>query len=252
MSADLIPFDYAGQQVRTVLVDGEPWFVLADLCSVLGLVRSASAVAERLDDGVRRTYPIVDSLGRIQQATVVSEPGMYEVVIRSDKPEAVAFRRWITHEVIPAIRKTGAYVQVEEPREVQVARALIASAEIIKEQSAQIEQLTPSAEAWDALAADSDRDLSVREAAQVLCRDGISIGQNRLFVVLRDIHWIDQHNAPYQQHVDNGRLVRKITDYTDDYGQRFVKVQPRITVKGLAAIRTHLSKPGPDLRVVTA
>lgn len=105
----LVPFEYGDAQVRVVMIDDEPWFVLADLCKVLGLTRSASAVAERLGDGVRQAYPISDSLGRTQQASIVSEPGMYEVVIRSDKPEAVAFRRWITGEVLPSIRKTGGY-----------------------------------------------------------------------------------------------------------------------------------------------
>ncbi|EUA18435.1 BRO family, N-terminal domain protein [Mycobacterium xenopi 3993] len=101
-------FAYADHQVRVVLVDGEPWFVLADLARVLEIV-DVSRLASRLDDEVRQTHPISDSLGRTQQTTVVNEPGMYEVVIRSDKPEAVAFRRWITSEVLPAIRRTGSY-----------------------------------------------------------------------------------------------------------------------------------------------
>ena len=102
-------FRYEAAEIRVVMVDGEPWFVLADLCKALGLTRSAAQVSERLDDGVRQPYPISDSLGRTQNATVVSEAGMYEVVIRSDKPEAVTFRRWITGEVLPQIRKTGSY-----------------------------------------------------------------------------------------------------------------------------------------------
>ena len=107
--AALMPFRYGDTPVRVVMIDGEPWFVLADLCKVLGLVRAASAVAERLEDGVRQAYPIADSLGRSQQATVVNEAGMYEVVIRSDKPEAVAFRRWVTGTVLPEIRRTGGF-----------------------------------------------------------------------------------------------------------------------------------------------
>lgn len=85
------------QAVRTLSIDGEPWFVLADLARVLG-IRQVSRLASRLDDALRLTHPIVDSLGRTQQATIVSEAGMYEVVIRSDKAEAVAFRRWIASE----------------------------------------------------------------------------------------------------------------------------------------------------------
>ena len=104
----IIPFEYGGQQVRVIEIDGEPWFVLADLCRVLDL-EQVSRVRSRLDDALTSSTPIIDSLGRTQQATIVSEPGMYEVVIRSDKPEAVAFRRWVTSEVLPSIRKTGSY-----------------------------------------------------------------------------------------------------------------------------------------------
>lgn len=105
---DLIPFTYEGTPVRVLEVDGEPWFVLADLCDVLD-IKNPAMVLRRLDDGVSQTYPILDSLGRTQHANVVSEPGMYEVIIRSDKPEAAAFRRWITTDVLPQIRKTGSY-----------------------------------------------------------------------------------------------------------------------------------------------
>ena len=107
MTAALTPFDFHGSTVRVVTIDGEPWFVLADLVRTLGL---AQFRADRLDDGVTLNHPIIDSLGRTQQATIVSEAGMYEVVIRSDKPEAITFRRWITSEVLPAIRRHGGYL----------------------------------------------------------------------------------------------------------------------------------------------
>jgi DNA-damage-inducible protein D len=122
------------------------------------------------------------------------------------------------------------------------------------EAEAKVAQLEPAAEAWEQLVADSDgRDLSMREAAQVLSRDdGISIGQNRLFVLLREWRWLDSESQPYQSQVDCGRVSRRVTDYTDNYGQRFVKVQPRLTVKGLAEVRKRLTPPAdPSLRVIT-
>lgn len=99
-------FQYAGHEVRTVTIDGEPWFVLADLTRVLGLSQFRT---DRLDDGLIQNHPIQDRMGRGQQALIVSESGMYEVVIRSDKAEAAEFRRWITGTVLPTIRKTGSY-----------------------------------------------------------------------------------------------------------------------------------------------
>ena len=93
---ELQPFEFQSHQVRVVVIDGEPWFVLTDLCRVLDHSNPAM-VAKRLDEGLSQAYPL-HTPGGPQQMTVVSEPGMYEVVIRSNKPEAVAFRRWIISE----------------------------------------------------------------------------------------------------------------------------------------------------------
>lgn len=106
--ATLIPFQYKDNPVRTVWIDGKPWFVLSDLCSVLNLTTPAK-VASRLEDGMSSTHPIPDSLGRIQHVTIVNESGMYRVVLRSDKPEALALQAWITDEVLPSIREKGSY-----------------------------------------------------------------------------------------------------------------------------------------------
>ena len=106
--ATLIPFQYKEAPVRTVWIGGKPWFVLVDLCSVLHLSNPGQVVS-RLGDGVTSSYPISDSLGRIQDTTIVSESGMYRVVLRSDKPEALAFQAWITEEVLPSIREKGSY-----------------------------------------------------------------------------------------------------------------------------------------------
>lgn len=87
--------------MRTLSIDGEPWFVLADLCAVLA-IGNPSMVAQRLDGLNLSQAEVQNSRGQMRQTVIVSEAGMYEVVIRSDKPEAVAFRRWITSEVLPA------------------------------------------------------------------------------------------------------------------------------------------------------
>lgn len=105
---ELIPFHYGDHEVRTVVIDGDPWFVLSDLCAVLTLSQP-HRVAARLDDDMkgrtRMTTP-----GGDQEVTIVSEPGFYSVVMRSDKPEAAPFQRWVTSEVLPSIRKTGQYI----------------------------------------------------------------------------------------------------------------------------------------------
>ena len=142
--ADLNVFTYQDRRVRTILIGGEPWFVLADLTKVLGLARGAAQVSERLDDGVRQTYIILDSLGRPQKTIIVSEAGMYEVVIRSDKPEAVAFRRWITGEVLPEIRKTGSYgAQPAELTREEILRLALAAEEEKKALEAKVAEDAP-------------------------------------------------------------------------------------------------------------
>ena len=104
---DLKVFSYGEQQVRTVFVDDEPWWVLADVCKVLGLKR-ADSTARKLDDDEKGTH-LVSTLRGKQQVITVNESGLYAVILRSDKPEAKAFKRWVTHEVLPSIRRTGRY-----------------------------------------------------------------------------------------------------------------------------------------------
>lgn len=111
---DLQIFSYQSHEVRTVEMNGNPWFVLKDVCTVLGLTTPAR-VAERLDaDEVSQTH-LIDSMGREQSTYIISESGLYSVILRSDKPEAKPFRKWVTSEVLPQIRKTGAYMVQADP-----------------------------------------------------------------------------------------------------------------------------------------
>jgi len=110
-------FNYKGKEVRTVEKDGQPWWVLKDVCGVLDLAE-AHRVATRLDEDERTQVTVTDSLGRNQETTVINESGLYNVIIRSDKPEAKPFRKWVTSEVLPSIRKHGAYMTPEKLHEV--------------------------------------------------------------------------------------------------------------------------------------
>lgn len=101
-------FNYNGNEVRTIQKDGEPWWVLKDVCTILEIGQPVR-VAERLDeDEVSQTH-VIDSLGRKQEMYIINESGLYNVILRSDKPEAKPFRKWVTSEVLPSIRKTGTY-----------------------------------------------------------------------------------------------------------------------------------------------
>ena len=104
---DLQIFIYGGEQLRTVQRPDGLWWVLRDVCQVLGLTTPAR-VAERLDED-EKGVSLIHTPGGDQKITIINEPGLYAVILRSDKPEAKAFKRWVTHEVLPSIRRTGAY-----------------------------------------------------------------------------------------------------------------------------------------------
>ena len=105
-------FNYQSNEVRTVEMGGEPWFVLKDVCNILGVVNDRN-VAARLDEDEKGVCQM-DTLGGTQNVTVVSESGLYHVILRSDKPEAAPFRKWVTSEVLPSIRKNGGYIAGQE------------------------------------------------------------------------------------------------------------------------------------------
>ena len=105
-------------EVRTLECNGEPWFVLKDVCDALG-IKATKDVVKRLDDDERGLTPIEDSAGRHQETTIINESGLYSVIMRSDKPEAKKFRKWVTSEVLPAIRKTGSYTMPKLSKEMQ-------------------------------------------------------------------------------------------------------------------------------------
>lgn len=111
-------FTYNGNKVRTVQKDGEPWWVLKDVCEILGL-GSPHKVFERLDED-EKGRNLIPTLGGGQEMTVINESGLYNVILRSDKPEAKPFRKWVTSEVLPAIRKTGGYITRETSEQIRL------------------------------------------------------------------------------------------------------------------------------------
>lgn len=251
MSADLQLFEFHKHPVRVVTVEGEPWFVLTDLCRVLD-IHNGRDVAARLA-GDQKGVDQIDTPGGRQQMTVVSEAGMYEVVIRSDKPDAVTFRRWITGRVLPAIRKTGSYSQYPAvapklPSKKELAQWVVEAEERAELAEAKVIELTPPAQAWNELA-DSAGDYSVADAAKVLSRDpNISTGERRLFKFMQSIDWVYRRDGrwkAYQAQVDCGRLDEKINQPFLRNGEMYAPAPTvRITPKGLADLHGRLGGSG--------
>lgn len=246
MSLTPFTFPATGQTVRTTLIDDDPWFFANDVCAVLGIANVGNVLA-RLDPDEKSSIRLTDGIRGNPNRAVISEPGLYAVILRSDSPTAKPFRRWVTHEVLPSLRRTGSYEVVPAtPRVPQTyAEALRAAADAVEAREVaerKVAELEPAAGAWADLA-DSQGDYAVREAAQILSRvPGIRIGQNQLFARLRDLGWIDKSGQPYQAHVNAGRVVRRTTSYTHPHTlEPVLSAQVRITPKGLTALRDVLT-----------
>lgn len=241
----IVPFDFNGQQVRTLRDEhGEPQFVASDVAKILGY-RDAEKLSRRLDPQDRGTRSVGTPSGE-QQMTVINEPGLYDAVLGSKVPGARVFKRWVIAEVLPAIRKTGSYgvARPELPQDYASAlRALATEYEEHEKAKEYARQLEAPAQSWTALA-DSKGDYSLRDAAQVLSRDhGIEIGQNRLMDQIREFRWVSDDDRPYQEYVDRGLLRSRARTFEHPHTgeRRTARPQLRITAKGLHEIRVRLA-----------
>ncbi|MFI5062246.1 MAG: phage antirepressor KilAC domain-containing protein [Actinomycetales bacterium] len=235
-------------EVRTRMVDGEPWFVVADVARVLALSNPTMAV-QSIDPDDLSTTEVIDSLGRPQNARVANESALYQLIFQSRKTEARAFKRWVTHEVLPAIRKTGSYSVQRELSEAEVVlQALTILKTKTEAQAAEISVLAPKASAWDAIVS-SAGSWSYQDAAHALYEQkSIVIGQKRLVSVLLEWGWMyrDHKGRPhaYQRVLEQGLLTEKIRTYVDTVtGETLQSSAPqvRITGKGLDVIYRRLS-----------
>ena len=232
-------FTYADTPVRVLDVDGEPWFVAADIAKILGY-REAYDMTRRLDDEDKGPRS-VRTPGGDQTMTTISEPGLYVAVLGSQVPGARDFKRWVTHEVLPTIRRTGTYQQPKTLAE--------RSVELIQDLHAEVAALAPKASAWDTMVSAAG-DYAVDEAAKILSRDpNIEVGRARLFAHMAERGWIYRHGArnrwhAYQSQVDNGRLVQRMSAAFLNHRTGEMEVPDptiRVTVKGLEALRASLT-----------
>ena len=244
MNNEIQKFDFRGASLRT-LTDkaGEPWFVLKDCMSILDLGNPTETV-KMFDDDEFSTTEVIDSIGRRQQAYIISEPGLYRLVMRSRKPEAKEFQRWVTHEVLPQIRKTGGYIPTSETdddmtilaKAVMIGqRTMEAQKQKIAEQQTRIVELEPKARFADAVAASGGTCL-VGELAKMLRQNGMDIGQNRLFRLLQADGYLGKsgsnRNVPTQRAMDLGLFRIKETTVTHADGHTTVSRTPKVTGKG--------------------
>lgn len=235
-------FSYEGNEVRTISKSGESWWVLKDVCEVLELSNSRM-VAERLDED-EKGVSIIDTLGGKQELTVISESGLYNVILLSRKPEARRFKRWVTHEILPSIRKHGAYVTSDKLEEIMNdPDAWIKVLTALKEERQAKERLQlqatvdrPKVVFADAVSV-SDGTILIGELAKILKGNGIEIGQNRLFERLRQYGFLikrkgTDYNAPTQKAMELGLFKVKETAITHSDGHVTISKTTKVTGKG--------------------
>ena len=214
--------------------DGEPMFVAKDVCAALEIKNSRDALA-RLDDDEKGVV-LTDTPGGEQQMQAVNEAGLYVLVLSSRKPEAKAFKRWVTHEVLPALRRDGGYmVARDETPEETMARAFVIAQATIDRQKSRIAELEPKALFADAVAA-SDGTCLVGELAKMMRQNGLTVGQNRLFAMLREDGYLgnvgNNRNVPTQRAMDLGLFRIKETAVTHSDGHVTINRTPKVTGKG--------------------
>lgn len=229
-------------QIRIVVNENnEPLFCLADVCNVLGLRQGD--VRQRLEEGVVSTQPLETS-GGVQQANFVTEDGLYDAILDSRKPEAKKFRKWVTSEVLPSIRKHGGYITAQQndtPEEI-MARALIVAQETLKrkeqrliEAESKIQQDAPKVLFADAVST-SQRSCLIAELAKILQQNSVNIGQNRLFSWMRDNGYLcqkgDYYNQPTRKSMKLGLFELKKTSITKPDGSVLVTTTTKVTGKG--------------------
>lgn len=233
--------------------NGEPMFVAKDVCAVLELKNPRSTLA-LLDEDEKGVH-IVDTPGGEQQMTIVTEPGFYKLVMRSRKPEAKAFQRWVTHEVLPALRRDGGYMVArdETPEQTMARAVLLAQATIDRQKSriagleAENEEMRPKALFADAVAA-SDGTCLIGEFAKMLRQNGVDIGQNRLFAMLREDGYLGKvgqnRNVPTQRSMELGLFRIKETAITHSDGHVTINRTPKLTGKGQRYFLERYGKTG--------
>lgn len=243
---ELQTWTFSGSEVRTVEVNGEPWWVLSDVCKVLEL-SNPTVVAGRLEEDERSKF----DLGRQGDATIISESGLYSVILRSDKPQAKPFRKWVTSEVLPSIRKTGSYsvmdsYQIDDP--IERAKRWIAEQEetqklrlTVSVQNQQIAELQPKASYYDVV---------------LNCKDLLSIGK-----IAKDFgksavwlnKWLHEKGVQYKQgdiwllyqkYAEMGYTSTKTQTFAGSDGETHSKVHTYWTQKGRLFIYSMLKADG--------
>ena len=233
-------FNYNGQQVRTTMVDGEPYFVGKDVADILGYAKARNAIANHVDEDDALKWGVMDSLGREQETTIINESGLYSLILSSKLPQAKEFKRWVTSEVLPSIRKHGMWATEDLLNNPDF---LLATVQKLKEEQEQrkalevkVEKQKPLVNFANAVSTSEDSIL-IGDFAKLMSQNGVKIGQNRLFEWLRQKGFLisrkgESWNMPKQEYLDKGLFEVKESTVKASGGLVKLYRTTKITGKG--------------------
>lgn len=230
-------FNFENHEVRSLLINSEPWFVGRDVAEVLGYKKPENAIANHVDDD-DKTTTLIQGIGSNYKSKtmIINESGLYCLVLSSKLPSAKKFKRWVTSEVLPALRKTGQYQVKELSGQELMAKALIEAQSVLAAKDKVIEEMKPKVVFADAVAT-SHTSILVGELAKILKQNGIDMGQKRLFAWLREKGYLikrqgTDYNMPTQKAMELGLFEIKEGSYVNGSGVNITTKTPKVTGKG--------------------
>jgi anti-repressor protein len=235
-------FNFEGNEVRTLKIDDEPYFVGKDVASILGYSNTRDALNKHVDSEDKNTVAIRDGITRGNpNQVVINESGLYSLILSSKMPNAKRFKHWVTSEVLPAIRKHGAYMTDQKAFDVVnnkngLADLLQQAADQLKSKDIQIEEMKPKARFADSVTA-SKSTILIGELAKIIRGNGVDIGANRLFRWMREHGYLinrkgSDWNMPTQKAMDLGLFKIKETAINHSDGTTSISKTTKVTGKG--------------------
>lgn len=231
-------------EIRTIVMNSEPWFVGKDVAEILGYAKARNAISAHVDPEDKKDAPIQGPLGGTQEMTIINESGLYSLILSSKLPTAKRFKRWVTSEVLPAIRRHGAYLTEQKVEEIltnpdtiiKLATQLKEEREARKQAEALNEANRPKVIFAEAVSA-SHSSILIGDLAKILRGNGVNIGQRRLFQWMRDHGYLIKqkgasYNMPTQRAMDMGLFRVKEGTYINGSGANIVTKTTKVTGRG--------------------
>lgn len=228
-------FNFENNQLRTLLINDEPWFVGKDVAEILGYSNPRDALSKHVDSEDKNSVAIHDGNKGNPNLTIINESGVYALVFGSKLQSAKKFKHWVTSEVLPTLRKTGSYATPQLTGEELMAKALVEAKSVLERQNKQIIEMKPKALFADTVAA-SDSSILVGQEAKLISQSGCKMGQNRFFAWLRENGYLcfkgENYNMPTQKSREMDLIEIKIRTVTNPDGSVRETKTPVITGKG--------------------